>query len=337
MSIVDLRSDTVTRPTEEMYDAMRHAPLGDDVLGDDPTVHELESLAAQTMGKAAAMFVPSGSMGNQIALAVHAQPGDAAIFEEEAHMLFYEGGAPGVIAQVVTRTVKGVKGVMAPDEVQKKILKRTLHTPGTVVLCVENTHNRASGAVVPLDVMEQYREIADRSGMRVHLDGARIFNAATALGCKAVDIAAYADTVNFCLSKGLGSPVGSVLCGSNDFINAARFWRKRLGGGMRQAGILAACGIVSLTKMVDRLSEDHRRANRLARALSQVDGLCVDVEGCPTNIVMVDTVAPAAEWVAKINGKNVLAIAMGSNRIRLVVHHQVDDDGIEQAIRAFQS
>ena len=337
MNIVDLRSDTVTRPTEAMYDAMRSALLGDDVLGDDPTVHEFESLAAEMLGKEAAMFVPSGSMGNQIALAVHTRPGDAAIFEDEAHMLFYEGGAPGVIAQVVTRTVKGEKGVMPPEEVRKKILVRTMHTPGTVVLCVENSHNRASGAVIPLDVMREYQAIAVAAGMKVHCDGARIFNAAAALGCTAKDIASHVETVNFCLSKGLGSPIGSVLCGPADFIDAARYWRKRLGGGMRQAGLLAACGLVSLRTMVSRLGEDHARAKRLASSLAKLDGLSVDVEGCPTNIVMVDTVQPANEWVAKIKEQGVWALPMGANRVRLVVHHQVDDSGIEQAIHAFAS
>lgn len=332
-TVVDLRSDTVTRPTPEMYEAIRATPLGDDVLGDDPTVIELERLAADRVGMESAMYVPSGSMGNQIALATHTRPGDAAIFEEEAHMLFYEGGAPGVIAQVVMRTVPS-DGVMDPLEVEKRVLARSLHTPGTVVLCVENTHNRKGGAVTPPSVMADYRRIADRHAMRVHLDGARVFNAAVALGVDVREITQHVDSVSFCLSKGLGSPVGSVLCGNTEFIQAARFWRKRLGGGMRQAGILAACGIVSLQKMVDRLAEDHRRAQELASRLRSIPGLKVP-NVVETNILMVDTVAPATEWVAAIRERNVWGMAFSPTRIRLVFHYDVDDAGVDSAASAF--
>lgn len=334
-SIVDLRSDTVTRPTPEMYEAIRQAPLGDDVLGDDPTVQRLESLAAEKVGMEAGMFVPSGSMGNQVALATHTRPGDAAIFEEEAHMLFYEAGAPGVIAQVVMRTVPS-DGVMDPEEVEKRVLARSLHTPGTVVLCVENTHNRKGGAVTPPNVMRQYRELADRHGMKVHLDGARVFNAAVSLGVDVKEITRHVDSVSFCLSKGLGSPVGSVLCGPADYIQAARFWRKRLGGGMRQAGILAACGIVSLTKMIDRLAEDHRRTRAMADALRGVQGLRVP-NAVETNILMVDTALPAADWVAAIRTNDVWALPFAANRIRLVFHYDVDDAGLDRAVSAFKA
>lgn len=332
---IDLRSDTVTLPTPEMYEAMQSAPLGDDVLGDEPTVMRLERVAAERMGKEAAVFVPSGTMGNQIALAAHTRPGDAVIFEEEAHMLFYECGAPGVVSGVVTWTVPSHRGIMAPEDIERRIRVRSLHTPGTTVLCLENTHNRAGGTVIPVERMAEYRALADRHGLKIHLDGARVFNAAVALGVEAGEIARYADSVNFCLSKGLGAPVGSVLCGSGPFIEDARQWRKRLGGGMRQSGILAACGIVALESMVDRLAEDHRRARALAEGLATIPGLRL-VEIPETNIVMIETEVPATSWVERIAEQGVAAFPFDAHRIRLVVHKDVDDEGISRAIAAFE-
>jgi threonine aldolase len=203
MNIVDLRSDTVTRPTPEMYEAMMSAPLGDDVLGDEPTVTELEQLAAKMVGKEQALFVPSGTMGNQIAIATHTRPGDAIIVEEEAHVIYYEVGAPAVFANVLTWTLASDKGVMDPAVVEKRITSANLHTPGTTLICLENTHNRAGGTIIPMDHLAEYRRIADKHGLKVHVDGARIFNAAVALGLPIADLCADVDTVNFCLSKGL--------------------------------------------------------------------------------------------------------------------------------------
>ncbi|HVL39454.1 MAG TPA: threonine aldolase family protein, partial [Fimbriimonadaceae bacterium] len=294
--VVDLRSDTVTRPTPEMFEAMRSMPVGDDVLGDDPTVVQLERLAADQTGKEAALFVPSGTMGNQIALAVHCSRGDAILIEEEAHILYYEGGSPAVLAGVVSWTLPSDGGVMDPSAVESRILKRSEHTPATTLLCLENTHNRAGGTIIPIGCLAAYREVADRHGIRIHLDGARVFNAAVALNTPVHEITRYVDTVNFCLSKGLRAPVGSLLCGPKDFIEKARYWRKRLGGGMRQAGLLAACGIISLTQMVDRLAEDHARAKRLASALAELPGLRVESERVQTNMVLLYTDRPAAEW-----------------------------------------
>lgn len=332
---VDLRSDTVTRPTPEMYEAIVSAPLGDDVLGDEPTVQALEELAARTMGKEAALFVPSGTMANQIALACSTSPGDSAIFEEEAHMLYYESGAPAVIAQVVTRTVRGRNGVMDPEDVRNALLRKSLHTPGTAVICVENTHNRAGGAIVPLDVCRQYRRIADEHGVFLHLDGARIFNAAIATGVRASDFAQLFDSVSFCLSKGLRSPVGSVLCGTDEFIARARYWRKRLGGAMRQSGILAACGIVSLTRYVERLAEDHRRSKELAERLADVPGLAVDLSRVETNMVLVETERSASDWTELLGQHGVRALAVSPNRIRLVLHADIGDEDVSWAARAF--
>jgi threonine aldolase len=332
---VDLRSDTVTRPTPAMYEAMINAPLGDDVLGDEPTVTRLEELAAEMLGKEAAVFVPSGTMGNQIALAVHCRPGDAILIEEEAHILYYEVGAPAVVAGVVSWTIPSRRGVMGPDDIEKRILKRTIHTPGTALLCLENTHNRSGGTIVPLDTMAGYKELADRHGVKVHLDGARVFNAAVALGVPVREIAQHADTVNFCLSKGLGAPVGSLLAGPAPFIEEARVWRKRLGGGMRQAGILAACGIVSLTEMVQRLEEDHQRARTLASGIAELPGVQVDWDTVQTNMVVAQVAGSATDWLETLKANDVWALAVAPDRIRLVTHADIDDEKVGRAIDAF--
>jgi threonine aldolase len=334
--IVDLRSDTVTRPSQEMYAAMASAPLGDDVLGDEPTVTELERIAAEKVGKEAALFVPSGTMGNQIAMAVHCDRGDAVLIEEEAHMVYYEVGGPGIIANVVTWTLPSDKGVMDPSVVESHVLKRNLHTPGTTLLCLENTHNRGGGTIIPLTTMAAYRDVANRHGMKIHLDGARVFNAAVGLGVDVREITKHVDTVNFCLSKALRAPVGSLLCGSAEFIDKARIWRKRLGGGMRQAGILAACGIVSLNQMVDRLADDHRRARSLAQSLSELPGLNIDWDRVQTNMVLINTESPAADWADKLHEKGVWCFPVAANRLRLVLHADVDDAGIDFAVEAFR-
>lgn len=333
--IVDLRSDTVTRPTQDMYRAMAEAPLGDDVLGDDPTVTELERVSANRFGMDAAVFVPSGTMGNQIAIAANTQPGDAIIIEEEAHILYYEVGAPAVLNGVLTRTVPSHHGFMAPADVERAVMKRSLHTPGTALLCLENTHNRAGGTLMPVEYMAEYREIADRHGMKIHMDGARIFNAAVARGTSVAEVTSGCDSVSFCLSKGLSSPVGSVLVGSADLIDRARVWRKRLGGGMRQAGLLAACGLVSLDKMVDRLADDHHRARRLAAALDAIPGLAVDLTTVQTNMVLIETDGPSQPWLRELKERGVWALPPAENRIRCVLHADVGDEAVDHAIRAF--
>lgn len=335
MSIVDLRSDTVTRPTPEMYAAMMSAPLGDDVLGDEPTVMELEAIAAKMVGKEAAMFVPSGTMGNQIAIATHTKPGDAIIVEEEAHVIYYEVGAPAVFANVLTWTLPSEKGVMDPSTIERRITSANLHTPGTSLICIENTHNRAGGTIIPMDHLKAYRQIADKHGLKVHVDGARIFNAAVALGRPVSDLCEHVDTVNFCLSKGLRAPVGSLLCGPQEFIDRAKIWRKRMGGGLRQSGVLAACGIVSLTQMVDRLADDHANAQRLAIEIGKLPGLHTDPENTPTNICLIGTDRPAVEWQAMLHGKDVWCFPVAANRLRLVTHADVDEDKVDKAIRVF--
>lgn len=335
--LVDLRSDTVTRPTESMFEAMRSAPLGDDVLGDDPTVMRLEEIAAELTGKEEGLFVPSGTMGNQIALACHCDRGDAILIEEEAHILYYEVGAPALIAGVVSWTLPSVGGVMDPSVIEKHILRRNLHTPGTTLLCLENTHNRAGGTIIPLDMMASYSDLGAKHGIRVHLDGARVFNAAVALGVPVKDITEHVDTVSCCLSKGLRSPVGSVLCGPSAFIDKARHWRKRLGGGMRQAGILAACGLVSLTKMVDRLAEDHARARKLAEKIGALPGVHVDLNSVQTNMVIAQFDHPATLWQEDLRDRSVLALPTAPNRLRFVLHADIDDTKLDRAIEAITS
>lgn len=331
--IVDLRSDTVTRPSAAMRDAMMAAPLGDDVLGDDPTVAELESLAAQTTGHEAAVFVPSGTMGNQIAIATHTRPGDSVLCEDEAHILYYEVGAPAVLNGVTLRTVTTENGVVPPEALSKRILPGSLHTPGTTLLCFENSHNRAGGSVTPVELHQKYREFADETRLKIHLDGARVFNAAVALSVPVREITSLVDSVSFCLSKGLGAPVGSVLTGSKEFIEAARLWRKRSGGGMRQSGLLAAAGIYALNHHVEVLGEDHRRAKALANALNDLPGI---VPVLPeTNILMVKTEQPALKWTEALELHGIRCFPMDPHRIRLVFHLDVDDQGLDQTIEAF--
>lgn len=332
---VDLRSDTVTQPTPEMRQAMATAEVGDDVLGDDPTVKQLEKTCADLMGKEAALFVASGTMGNQIALNVHCRPGDAAIFDESAHMVFYEGGAPAAISGVITRTVPSVDGIMDPDAVRARLTRRSEHTPGATLLCLENTHNQSGGAAVPLEMMRTYRSIAAGHGIPVHLDGARMFNAAVALGLSVREIADQVDTLSFCLSKALGAPVGSVLCGPRDFITEARFVRKRLGGGMRQSGILAAAGLFALEHIAPKIPEDHARARRLAQKLVGLEGTRIDLDRVTTNFVMVHTERPAEVWLSHLAELGVMALPPGSHRIRLVLHHQITDEMVDHTAEAF--
>jgi len=332
MKLIDLRSDTVTRPTPEMFAVMQSCATGDDVLGDDPTVMELEALAAQMLGHESAVFVPSGTMGNQIALACHCKRGDAVILDEEAHIFYYEVGAPAIIAQVVLRACPSINGVMDPADIERRVLKQSLHTPGTTLLCVENTHNRSGGQVIPMEVMREYRSLCDRHGMKLHLDGARMFNASTWLGVEPSEIATLFDSVSICLSKGLGSPVGSVLVGGTEFVEGARVWRKRLGGGMRQSGLLAACGLVSLRTHLPKLAEDHRRASELANWLAKIPDL--QIETC-TNFVMVTVPGESGPWISALEERGMLAMPPAPNRIRLVLHSDIHDQDIPAAIAAF--
>ncbi|QUL98079.1 MAG: low-specificity L-threonine aldolase [Candidatus Fermentithermobacillus carboniphilus] len=334
--VIDLRSDTVTKPTPEMREAMARAEVGDDVYGEDPTVNRLEALGAEMVGKEAAVFVPSGTMGNQISVMSWTERGDEIILESQSHIYMYEVGATAVLSQVQVRPIPGHYGAMDPEEVALAIRKPNIHFPRTRLICLENTHNRSGGCVVPLDNMKRIYEIAKEKGVFVHLDGARVFNAAVALGVDVKEITKYADSVQFCLSKGLCAPVGSLVAGPRTFVDRARKYRKMLGGGMRQAGILAAAGIIALEKMTKRLHEDHANAKRLAEGLSRIPGLGIDMASVQTNMVAVSTRGlgmDGPEFVALMKPHGVLFNADLPYRVRMVTHNDVTAEDIDEAIR----
>ncbi|SEP93449.1 L-threonine aldolase [Virgibacillus subterraneus] len=332
--MIDLRSDTVTKPTPEMRQAAFDAVVGDDVYQEDPTIIELEELSAQMLGKEAAMFVPSGTQGNQIAVLTHCQPGEEIILEADSHIFIYEGASISALAGVQPRTIYGKNGAMSPGEVQEAVRGDDIHLPETGLICLENTHNRAGGAVVSLDNMRAIFEMAQEKSIPVHLDGARLFNAAVATGIDVKEFAAYTDTVQFCLSKGLGAPVGSIIAGSSSFIKKARKWRKRLGGGLRQAGIIAAPGLVALRTMVDRLTEDHENAQLLADGLKEVSGLIIE-NNVDTNIVLVNTEDAelrAEQFLDMLKESGILAVPFGPYTVRFVTHFDVSKEEIRSVI-----
>jgi len=337
---VDLRSDTVTLPTEEMYAAMATAPLGDDVMGEDPTVRRLEELAAARLGKDAGLLVPSGTMANLAALMAHTRRGDEVILEAESHIFYYEAAGMAVAGSLMPRTLRGAAGALDPDEVADAIRTEDVHFPRTGLVCLENTHNRAGGTVVSLEQTRAVCAVAHAAGVPVHVDGARIFNAALALGVDAATLVADADSVMFSLSKGLSAPVGSVLVGGQAFIAAARRARKLLGGGMRQAGILAAPGVVALERMVDRLAEDHAHARLLAERLAAVPGIAIDLATVQTNIVNFRTEPSGLEaptFSAHLRERGVLAGARDRWTIRMVTHRHVTAADVEAAADAVRA
>ena len=333
---VDLRSDTVTRPTPGMREAMARADVGDDVYGEDPTIRRLEELAAAQTGQEAALFVPTGTMGNQVAVHLHTRPGSDVLLHEDCHVYRYELGAMAAWSGAVPRVVRGADGVPDPDEVASAIAPDVYYMAQTRLLVLENSHNHAGGSLLPPDRQERLIAVARERGVRVHLDGARIFNAATALGLDVRLLTEPLDTVMFCLSKGLGAPVGSMLCGSADAIREARVIRKRMGGGLRQAGILAAAGLYALEHHVELLAADHRRARRLAEALAGHPAFEIDPAKVRTNIVIASLGDPgsADRILAELRGHGVLAGPMGPGRIRFVTHLDVDDRGLDRAIDA---
>ena len=332
---IDLRSDTVTLPTSEMRRAMAEAEVGDDVYGEDPTIGRLEEMAAARLGKEAGLFLPSGTMANQVAVMTHCARGDEVLVEAEAHVYFYEPAAIAVLSGAQPRPIPGHEGVLEVAAIAAALRPPNIHFPRTALLCLENTHNRSGGRVFPLEKLRAACDFAHGHDIAVHLDGARIFNAATATGTPAQEIAAGADSVMFCLSKGLACPVGSVLCGTRSFIERARRNRKILGGGMRQAGILAAAGIVALETMVDRLAEDHANARRLAAGLAAVAGLEVDPAAVETNMVVARVSAPgltAAGAAQRITAAGVLVNATGPQTMRFVTHKDVSAPDIDEAL-----
>lgn len=335
--MIDLRSDTVTKPTQRMRQAMAQAEVGDDVYGEDPTVRALEETAAEMLGKEAGLLVTSGTQGNQTAVLTHTRPGQEVIVEADAHVFYYEVGAMAALAGVQTRPLHGVRGQMAIDDIEAAIRGNNIHYPETGLICLENTHNRAGGAVLPLAYMESAYALARRMGVPVHLDGARLFNASVAVGVPVRHFAACADTVQICLSKGLAAPIGSLLVGTRDVIARARKWRKALGGGMRQAGVIAAPGLIALTEMVERLAEDHERARRLAEGLANVAGIAVDVSAVETNIVVADVSSvgmSVSEFVATLADCGVLATEFGGSTVRFVTHLDIREEDIDDTVAA---
>jgi threonine aldolase len=331
--VIDLRSDTVSKPGPEMRRAMAEAEVGDDVFGDDPTVNRLEAMAAERLGKDAAVFVASGTMANLVAVMTHTRPGDEILLGEECHIFNYEVAGSARVANVQAHALRNLPdGGMDPAAVAAAIRPPNIHTPRNPLLCLENTHNRCGGAAIPLASQDALTRLAHDYGMQVHLDGARIFNAATALGVPAARVARDCDTVSFCLSKGLGCPVGSLLCGPSDFIQEARRNRKLLGGGMRQAGILAAAGIYALENHVGRLGEDHANAKVVAEGLGKHEAFRPnDPE---TNIVVADIVQGRLEdWLAAFKAVGVLAVAFGPQRMRMVTHVNISTSDAAEAVR----
>lgn len=340
MQPIDLRSDTVTQPTPAMREAMYTAPVGDDVYGEDPTVNRLQELSAILVGKEAGLFVPSGTMGNLAAILAHCQRGDEVILGHKAHTFLYEAGGISALGGVHSCQLQNQPdGTLSLAEVEDAIRPDDPHDPITRLIALENTHNRCGGVALTLEYTRAVGDVAQKYGLQLHLDGARLFNAAAALGLSAAELAAPVDSVTFCLSKGLCAPVGSVLCGSKAFIRQALRIRKQLGGGMRQAGVLAAAGIVALEQMVERLPEDHRRAKRLADGLSALPDLVLDA-GTPFTNMVFCSLTPgyplnADQVASKLAAHGVLVGATAARRFRLVTHYWIDDQAVDTTAAVF--
>jgi threonine aldolase len=337
--MIDLRSDTVTKPTDEMRRAMYTAEVGDDVFAEDPTIKALEERVAELLGKEAALYVPSGTMANQIALAILTEDGDEVYCDESAHIFNYEGGAPAMVARVQLHPVPGEHGIYTRDQVEQRLRPANHHFAPSRVISVENTSNRGGGSVWPLKELRRLRELADENEMLIHLDGARLWNAAAASGTTEDVWASYADVVNVCFSKGLGAPVGSAVVGSREMIDKAHQMRKRLGGGMRQAGIIAAGALYAVENHRERLVEDHRRAKTLAEGIAGVSGFDVDPERVQTNIVIVDMKErslEASSFAETASAEGLLVTLAGQYKVRFVTHLGVNDEDIQKAIRIVQ-
>ncbi len=330
MRTVDLRSDTVTKPSEEMMKAIMEAELGDDVYGEDPTVNQLEERAAQMMGKEAALLVTSGTQGNLTSVLAHTERGEEVILESESHIYWYEVGSIAAIGGLMVHALLGTNGVLDPTDVEEAVRPHNIHMPQTSLVCIENTHNRAGGTCWTPTQIRTVSDVTEDNGLRLHMDGARIFNSAVAQGIAPRKMTQYVDSVMFCLSKGLACPVGSLICGNEKFIEKARRNRKMLGGGMRQAGIIAAPGIVALEEMIDRLEEDHRNARLLAEGLHD-RGFTIDLSTVQTNIVIFE-VENSKEFISTINNHGIKAGAFGKRKVRMVTHYGIEEEDIRYVL-----
>ena len=336
MKTIDLRSDTVTTPTEEMRQVMFEAEVGDDVYGEDPTVNRLETLAAEMLGKEAGLFTASGTMSNLIAVLSQTRSGDEVILGDESHIFWYEVGGASALGGVMMRTLPNdSEGQMDLDAIKGAIRGRNIHFPKTSLLCLENTHNRCGGTVLTPEYTGAVANLAHEHDLRVHLDGARIFNAAVALNISPRELTEPADSVGICLSKGLSAPIGSVLTGDREFINRARKFRKMLGGGMRQVGIIAAAGIIAMEKMINRLADDHQNAQRLASGLKRIPGIMLTREKVPTNIIFfgLDASISENEFNRKLIDRGVKVSYLGAHRYRAVTHRLITETDIDEALK----
>ena len=338
MKTIDLRSDTVTLPTPAMREAIYNAELGDDVFGEDPTTIRLEKMAAERMGKEAAMLVVSGTMGNLVCILTHCKRAEEVILGDRSHTFLYEAGGISALGGIHPHTITNQSdGTMRLEEIEAAIRDDNVHFPRTRLICLENTHNRCNGAALSLEYMKAVAELAKNRGLMVHLDGARIFNAAAALQVDVKELTCYADSVSFCLSKGLSAPVGSVICGSKEFVAEARRNRKVLGGGMRQCGIIAAAGITALDEMVDRIADDHANAQRLAQGIARIPGLFIEPERVQTNIVYFDIVSrqiKTEELLSQLGNKGIKILLLGPSRFRAVTHYGINAEDIDFTLSA---
>ncbi len=338
MKIIDFRSDTVTLPTKEMLETVLEASLGDDVYREDPTVNKLQEIAAKMFGKEQALFVTSGTQGNIVSVLAHTKPGDSVIMDSRSHIYNNELGGMAVIGGVLAKPIYGEGGILNPDDVSTSIQQRTLHSPGTTLICIENTHNAAGGVCWNIDQIKSIHDVASDNDVSLHMDGARVFNAAVALNREVRDIARNVDSVMCCLSKGLCAPVGSIVVGNEEFIEKTLRWRKMLGGGMRQAGILAAPGIIALTKMVDRLKDDHDNARILAEGLADIDGFKIDLNTVQTNIVRFNiegTGISTEEFCNKL-GKYGIKVGGSGTSIRMVTHLYISRRDIDRTLEVIK-
>jgi threonine aldolase len=334
--LIDMRSDTVTRPSAAMRRAMAEAEVGDDVFAEDPTVNRLQDQVAGILGKEAALFVPSGTMGNQICIKVHTRPGDEIIAEAGSHVFNYETAGPAFLSGVQVHTITGTHGQLHGVQVAQAIRPKIYYMPTTRLVCLENTHNRAGGTVYPLPLIEEVSLLARREGVGMHLDGARIWNASVASGISPAEYARHFDSVSVCFSKGLGAPVGSAIAGTRDFIAEARHYRKIFGGGMRQAGVLAAAALYALEHNIGRLAEDHAKAAEFAMALSGAPGVLIDPECVQTNILIIDVAGTGRtpdQLVAGLRQRGVLINSATTRALRAVTHLDVSMDQVKQAAR----
>ena len=336
---IDLRSDTVTKPTPAMRKAMAEAQVGDDVFGEDPTVNLLQEKVANLLGKEAALFVPSGTMGNQLSIKSHTEPGDEVIIESSSHPYNFEGGAGAALSGIQFQCLRGVRGILDASQIEEAIRPADHHFPVTKLVCLENTHNRGGGSIFPLEKMAEIYRLAKSKALLVHLDGARLWNASAATGIKPHEYAQWADSVSVCLSKGLGAPIGSLVAGSELFIDRVHRFRKMFGGGMRQVGIIAAAGIYALDHHFERLKEDHQNAKRLGVGLKEFKGVSIDPRHVETNILIFDvanTRMTALQVAEAMKKQGILIHAVGKTQIRLVTHLDVTAEDIEKALKAFK-